>query len=441
MKPTTDNPSRTTQPPLPVSFFYGWVVVALTFGAILVAAGIRAAPQTFIKPLEADFGWGRAAIASAVAINLVLYGAIGPIGGWIQDRYGARIVMLTALALLSGGVAATTVMTELWHFILIWGFVVGIGAGGMSSVLAATVANRWFVKHRGLVLGLLNAGGSTGQLIFIPVVMAIIVMSGWRTASVVLAAAGTVSFVLVWWLMRSDPSDIGDEALGESAANAAIASSLPEGSTPTVTTTRMADAVKSRTFWLLCGAYFICGVTSNGLIGTHMIPHALDIGISEGAAAFTVGIMGFMNLFGTLMAGWLSDRMDTRKLLAAVYALRAVSLFILPVVADAMGLFIFGIIYGHDWFATVPPIVAIAGEKFGKRSVGTIYGWVFLSHQLGGAMAAVGGGLVFEWLGDYNPAFIIGGVLALVAVAMSMGIEKKQPLEPSPLGHPRLATT
>jgi len=433
---TTKNP--TPENPLHVSFFYGWVVIALTFGAILMAAGIRAAPQTFIKPLEADFGWSRAAIASAVAINLVLYGAIGPIGGWIQDRYGPRIVMLTALALLAGGVAATSVMTELWHFILIWGFVVGIGAGGMSSVLAATVANRWFVKHRGLVLGFLNAGGSTGQLIFIPIVMAIIVTSGWRTASVTLASIGGVVFVLVWWLMRNDPSDIGDEALGESAANAALASPSTGSN---VTNTRMADAVKNRTFWLLCGAYAICGITSNGLIGTHMIPHALDIGVSESAAAFTVGIMGFMNLFGTLMAGWLSDRMDARKLLAAVYVLRAVSLFILPAVTDATGMFVFAVIYGLDWFATVPPIVAIAGDTFGKRSVGMIYGWVFLSHQLGGALAAVAGGLIFEWFGYYNPAFIIGGVLACAGAGMSLGIEKKPPMAPLPLGEPRLATT
>lgn len=441
MKPTPETQHLKHENPLHVSFFYGWVVIALTFGAILIAAGIRAAPQTFIKPLEADFGWSRAAIASAVAINLVLYGAIGPIGGWIQDRYGARVIMLTALALLAGGVAATTVMTELWHFILIWGFVVGIGAGGMSSVLAATVANRWFVKHRGLVLGLLNAGGSTGQLIFIPVVMAIIVASGWRTASVTLASIGGVVLVLVWWLMRNDPSDIGDEALGESAANAALASSSPAGSIPMVTTTSMADAVKSRTFWLLCGAYAICGVTSNGLIGTHMIPHALDIGVSESAAAVTVGIMGFMNLFGTLMAGWLSDRMDARKLLAAVYALRAMSLFILPAVTDATGMFVFAVVYGLDWFATVPPVVAIAGDTFGKKSVGTIYGWVFLSHQLGGAMAAVAGGLIFEWFGYYNPAFIIGGILACAAVGMSLSMEKKPPLEPLPLARPRLAST
>jgi len=437
MEPTTHNPPPSTDPPLPVSFFYGWVVIALTFVAVLMAAGIRAAPQTFIKPLEADFGWGRAAISSAVAINLVLYGAIGPIGGWLQDRRGPRVVMLVALTLLGVGVAATTVMTELWQFILIWGFIVGIGAGGMSSVLAATVANRWFVRHRGLVLGVLNSAGSTGQLIFIPVVMAIIVSWSWRTASIVLASLAGVILVLVWWLMRNDPSDVGGEPLGESEDRARSALASPGQANDTkVVSTPLNQAIKSRTFWLLCGAYYICGGTSNGLIGTHMIPHALDIGISEGTAAVTVGIMGFMNLFGTLGAGWLTDRMDARKLLAAAFALRGVSLFILPVVTDASGMFIFAVIYGLDWFATVPPVVTIVGDKFGKRSVGSIYGWIFLSHQLGGAASAIGGGMIFEWSGDYVLAFLIGALMALTAAVMSLAIRKDEPFSPLPVAQP-----
>jgi sugar phosphate permease len=339
--------------------------------------------------------------------------------------------MLVALALLGVGVAATTVMNALWQFILIWGFIVGIGAGGMSSVLAATVANRWFVRHRGLVLGILNSAGSTGQLIFIPVIMAIIVSWSWRTASIVLASLAAGILVLVWWLMRNDPSDIGGEALGESKADQrAAAARLRQPNDPQTISTPLTQAIKSRTFWLLCGAYYICGGTSSGLIGTHMIPHALDIGIAESAAAMTVGIMGFMNLFGTLGAGWLTDRVDSRKLLAAVFTLRCVSLIILPLVTDASGMFIFAVVYGLDWFATVPPVVAIAGDKFGKKSVGSIYGWIFLSHQIGGAMSAVGGGMIFERFGDYTPAFFIGALMAGMAAAMSLAIEKNERITP-----------
>ena len=442
MNTTPDTPNLRRRNPLNVRFFYGWVVVALTFVATLMAAGIRAAPQTFVRPLEADFGWSRASIMSAVSINLVLYGAIGPIGGRIQDRHGVRVVMLTALILLGVGVGLTAFIDQLWEFVLVWGFIVGTGAGGMSSVLAASVAHKWFVRHRGVMLGFLNSAGSTGQLIFIPVVMGIIVSWGWRTAATALAGLAAVAFVLVWWLMRNDPADVGDEPLGESEAAAALAASGGKGA-PTVVSTAVRDAARTRTFWLLCGAYAICGGTSNGLIGSHMIPHALDIGISNAVASWTVGIMGGMNFIGTMGAGWLSDRMDPRKVLAGVYGLRAVALLILPVVTGPNGMFVFAVVYGLDWFATVPPVVAIAGNTFGKNSVGSIYGLIFMCHQLGGAAMAQGGGIIFDYFGDYVPAFFIGAVLAFMAVVMSLAISKDgtRPALLTPPPQPGLATT
>ena len=433
---TMDNvPGAQARNPLNVRFFYGWVVVALTFMATLLAAGIRAAPQTFVRPLEADFGWSRASIMSAVSINLVLYGAIGPIGGRIQDRHGVRVVMLAALILLGVGVGLTAFIDDLWEFILVWGIIVGTGAGGMSSVLAASVAHRWFVRHRGVMLGFLNSAGSTGQLIFIPVVMGIITVWGWRTAATALACLAAAAFVLVWWLMRNDPADVGDEPLGQSDTLAASGSA----SAPAVVSTSVRDAARTRTFWLLCGAYAICGGTSNGLIGSHMIPHALDIGISNAAASWTVGIMGGMNFIGTMGAGWLSDRMDPRKVLAGVYGLRAVALLILPVVTDANGMFVFAVVYGLDWFATVPPVVAIAGNTFGKNSVGSIYGLIFMSHQLGGAAMAQGGGIIFDYFGDYVPAFLIGALLAAMAAVMSLAISKDEPRATLPAPQPGLA--
>ena len=431
-------PDPQVRNPLNVRFFYGWVVVATTFVASLMAAGIRAAPQTFVRPLEADFGWSRGAINAAVSINLVLYGAIGPIGGRIQDRRGPRVVMLVALVLLAVGAGATAFINRLWEFLLVWGLIVGPGAGGISSVLAASVAHRWFVRHRGVVLGLLNSAGSTGQLIFIPVVLSLIVAWGWRVAAMTLSGVAVAAFLLVWWLMRNDPAEVGDEALGESESNA-TAAAKPGGVAP-VTTTPVRDAIRTRTFWLLSGAYAICGGTSNGLIGANMIPHALDIGISHQAASMTVGIMAGLNFVGTMGAGWLSDRMDPRKVLAWIYALRALSLFILPSVTGPAGLFVFGVIYGLDWFATVPPVVAIAGNTFGKNSVGSIYGLIFLAHQLGGAAMAQGSGIAYDVFGDYAPSFLTGGMLAVLAALMSLAIAKDPPARLAP-PRPGLATT
>ena len=435
MNTTSDTPYPRRRKPLNVRFFYGWVVVATTFTASLLAAGIRAAPQTFVRPLEAEFGWSRGAINAAVSINLVLYGAIGPFAGRVQDRRGPRVVMLVALTLLAVGAGATAYINRLGEFLLVWGLIVGTGAGGISSVLAASVAHRWFVRHRGVVLGLLNSAGSTGQLIFIPVVLSLIVAWGWRFAAMTLSGVAVVAFLLVWWFMRNDPAEVGEEALGESEANAAA---RPGGVAP-VTNTAVRDAVRTRTFWLLAGAYAICGGTSNGLIGANMIPHAQDIGLSNQVASITVGIMAGLNFVGTMGAGWLCDRMDPRKVLAGIYALRAVALFILPSVTGPAGMYVFAVIYGLDWFATVPPVVAIAGNTFGKNSVGSIYGLIFLAHQLGGAAMAQGSGIAYDVFGDYGPSFLTGAVLAVLAVLMSLAIAKDPPARLAP-PRPGLAT-
>jgi len=300
------------------------------------------------------------------------------------------------------------------------------------------VAHRWFVRHRGVVLGLLNSAGSTGQLIFIPVVLGMVVAWGWRVAAMTLSSLAVVAFLLVWWLMRSDPADVGEEALGESEANASAAA-RPGGMAP-VTTTAVRDALRTRTFWLLAGGYAICGGTSNGLIGANMIPHALDIGISHQVASITVGIMAGLNFVGTMGAGWLCDRMDPRKVLAWIYALRALSLFILPSVTGPAGMFLFAVVYGLDWFATVPPVVAIAGNTFGKNSVGSIYGLIFLAHQLGGAAMAQGSGIAYDVFGDYVPSFLTGAVLAVLAAGMSLAIAKDPPVRLAP-PQPGLAAT
>jgi len=429
--PLSNEISRAPRLPLPVPFYYGWVVVALSFLTTLIGAGIRSAPAVLIHPLESEFGWSRAAIAFAVSVNLFLFGVAAPISGWLLDRIGPRRIMMGSLTLLVFGVIGTTVMRDFWQLVLLWGIVVGLGAGGTASVLAATVAHRWFVARRGLALGILNSASSTGQLIFLPLLMALIVAAGWRFGSLVLVAAplALIPFVFLW--MRDDPNELGLQPYGSEQSAAALAShqaplAAPEKSVP------VAEAFKSSTFWLLAGSFFVCGATSNGLIGTHLIPHSIDHGIPEVIAASVVGVMGGLNFVGTVFSGWLTDRIDSRKLLAVVYALRALSLFILPFITDYSGLFLFAVIYGLDWFATVPPTIALTADTFGKRSVGRIFGWIFLSHQVGGALAATGSGLIRDWLGDYQSAFLTGGVLALIASGLALKI--RPPHREIPLG-------
>jgi len=423
-----DTPHETRSPaparaPLPVPFFYGWVVVAVTFVTSLNSAGNRSALSVLIHPLEQEFGWSRASIASAAAINLFLMGASAPLTGWLVDRLGPRKVMFFALSLLISGVAATTLVQESWQLILVWGLVVGLGVGSAGGVLGASIATRWFVARRGLTIGILNSATSTGYLIFLPLLMTLVITAGWRSSLLVLAAisAGLVFFVWLW--MRDEPSDIGLKPYGAGDAVAAEpARARAGGGARVYAGIALSDALKKPSFWLLCGTFFICGGTSVGLIGTHLIPHAIDQGISEVTAATIVGIMGGMNFVGTILSGYLTDRMNPRRILAFVYALRGGALFLLPYVTSFGGLFVFAVIYGLDWFATVPPTVMLTGESFGKQSIGKIYGWVFFSHQVGAALSATGAGYVFFYFGSYEPAFLSGGAVALVAAALVFAI-------------------
>lgn len=432
--------TRGLRPPLVVPFYYGWLVLALSFLTTLTGAGIRSSPAVLIHPLEMEFGWSRAAIAAAISINLLLFGVAAPISGWLLDRFGPRRVMLGSLSLLVVGVSATTFMKEYWQLVLLWGVVVGLSAGGVGSVLSATVTNRWFMARRGLVLGILNSASSTGQLIFLPLLMAVIVYAGWRVGSLMLVVVVLTLIPLVFFWMRDDPADVGLEPYGSGEQGAASSVSLASlrgvskgsGSVP------LSEVFSSSTFWFLAGSFFICGATSGGLIGVHLIPHSIDQGIPEVTAAATVGIMGGLNFVGTVFAGWAVDRVAARKLLAVVYALRGVSLFILPFVTSVSGLFLFAVIYGLDWFASVPPTITLTADSFGKHSVGSVFGWVFLSHQIGAAFAASAAGVIRVSFGDYQWAFIGGGVLAMVGACLALLIRTYREKTPLPSVAPEM---
>ena len=411
------------------------MVVGVTFCTLLVASGIRAAPGVLLLSLERDMGWSRAAIAFAVSIGLLLYGLAGPFAGRLMDRFGPRAVMLAGLLLMVGSQAAGAAISTLWQLNLLWGVLGGIGTGMAAQVLGATVANRWFVARRGLVLGFFGAAGSAGQLLFVPLLMALVVAIGWRASHLVLAGVVALILIPVFFLMRDDPADLGLRPYGApppppgSVAPAPVAA-LPAGAGI------MARAVRVPEFWLLSGSFFVCGATSNGLIGTHLIPHSADHGISEVTAAGALALMGSMNFVGTLASGWLTDRYDPRRLLACYYFFRGLSLFLLPFVADFSGLAIFAIVFGLDYIATVPPTSALTADIFGRRNVGTVFGWVFFAHQVGAALAAYLGGVARVTLGDYQLAFLVAGTLAVLAALMALRVDRGARLALQPASVP-----
>jgi sugar phosphate permease len=430
------------RPPLSLPFYYGWFVLSICFLTTLTSAGVRSSPSVPIHPLEAEFGWSRTLIASAVSMNLLLFGIAAPVSGFLLDRFGPRKVMIGSLTLLIAGVSGTMAMTQFWQFFLVWGVIVGLGAGGVGSVLTATVGNRWFVARRGLALGILGSASSTGQIIFLPLFMAMITYAGWRMGSMALIIVAIILLPLIYLFMRDDPSEIGLEPYGAGqpgAASSAGAASL-RGIPAKHATITARDVVGHPTFWLLAGSFFVCGGTANGLIGTHLIPHEIEIGIPQIAAASLLGLMGALNMVGTIFSGWMIDRVQPQKWLALVYALRGVSLLLLPFVQGYFGLVIFAVIYGLDWFATVPPSMALTADTFGKQNVGKVYGWIFMSHQIGAAIMASAAGALRTSMGDYQFAFLSGGVIAMLAAGLALQIKPVQrqatsaPAAPQPAG-------
>jgi MFS family permease len=398
-------------------FHYAWVVVAITFLALLVTSSVRAAPGVLITPLEQEFGWDRAAISAAIAVSILTFGLGGPLSGTLVNRFGPRKVILFGCSVIAVGLLAMLTLHDLWQFFTFWGVIVGIGTGAVGNVLGATVAHRWFRSHRGLVIGAFGAATSTGQLIFIPAMAALTVNVGWRAAIQLLVVISIAVLVPVAIFMRDKPEDLGLRAFGDQLVLSDAERAQDVRSTP------LRAAIRTGDFWLLAGSFFICGYTSNGLIGTHLIPHAIEHGFTEVTAASAVGVMGAMNIVGTLGSGWLSDRYDNRKLLAAYYGFRALSLTLLPLVFDVQGLYIFAVVYGLDWIATVPPTANLVARIYGRASVGTIYGWVFFSHMVGAAIAAYAAGYVHTILGDYHLMFISAALFGVVAAGLALRIQ------------------
>lgn len=401
---------------------YGFFVAGLTFLTLLASAGIRATPGVLMVPLEHDVGWSRATISLAVSINLVLYGLLGPFAAALMERFGIRRTMLFSLAFLALGVTLTTVISASWQLVLLWGVVVGSGTGMMSLVLGATVVNRWFKERRGLVLGILTASTATGQLVFLPMQASLVERFGWRPA--VLAVAGvTLSIIpLIAIFMRDRPSDIGLRPFGDKAESVEVPQPRLNLIASTLGALRL--GMRSQDFWLLFISFFICGASTNGLIGTHLIPACIDHAIPEVKAAGLLAVMGIFDLVGTTTSGWLSDRWNSRYLLFWYYALRGLSLLYLPFSFDQSfyGLSIFAVFYGLDWIATVPPTVRLTSNVFGKENVGVMFGWIVAGHQLGAATAAFGAGALRTWLGSYLQAFMISGALCLLAAVLVLGI-------------------
>jgi MFS family permease len=400
---------------------YAFVVVAVIFICLLIAASMRSAPGVLLLSWTAAFGWDRGIISLAIAIGILLYGLMGPFAAALMLRFGIRRVLMTALALMTFATLASAFMTAPWELILSWGVLSGLGSGCVAMTLGATVINRWFVTNRGLVMGLLSASTATGTLIFLPLLAFIATHAGWRPAVLVIATACALLIPLVFLLLPERPADAGLAPYG-SLGHVAPVAAIPQNPFSNAFLT-LFRATRVRDFWLLFATFFVCGLTTNGLVGTHLIALCADHGIGQVRAAGLLAVMGAFDLLGTTASGWLTDRYDPRKLLCVYYSIRGISLIYLPYSNFSLeSLSIFSILYGLDWIATVPPTLKLANKAFGDRDAPIVFGWIAAGHQLGAASAALFAGLIRQIEGQYLQAFVLAGIMALVAAGMSMAI-------------------
>ncbi|PBC78234.1 sugar phosphate permease [Streptomyces sp. TLI_235] len=400
---------------------YAWVVAGVALVVLLGSAGFRSAPGLMMDALNGEFGWSHATIGSAVSVNLTLYGLTAPFAAALMDRFGIRLVVVSALLTIATGAGLTVLMTESWQLILCWGVLVGLGSGSMAGAFATTVTGRWFQARQGLVTGVLTAAGAAGNLVFMPLLAALVEHHGWRTAVVVVSLSATAVAVPVLLLMRERPADIGLLPYGATEQPPAPAT---DGSALARSMRVLREAARTRAFWLLAGSFAICGATTAGLVGTHFIPAAHDHGMPVTTGASLLALVGVFDVAGTIASGWFTDRFDSRRLLVVYYGLRGLSLLFLPQLFGHSlqpPILAFVIFYGLDWVATVPPTVALCRRHFGADAP-IVFGWVLAAHQIGAAVVAGLAGVVRDRFGDYDLAWYTAGALCAVAVLLCLAL-------------------
>jgi len=404
--------------------------MGVTFVTLAITAGFRSASSVLIIPLEEAFGWGREQVSLAVAINVLIYGLVAPFAAALMERFGIRRVVMSALLSVSVGAGLTIFMNAPWQLMLLWGFVVGASTGSLALVFAATVANRWFVERRGIVIGVLTASSATGQLIFLPGLSHIAEVNGWKSVSLTITFVALALLPLVWLFLKERPQDVGVLPYGAPDNWQPPAKSSMSAGVLAMDTLKQAS--KKKDFWYLFGSFFVCGLSTNGLIGTHFIPAAHDHGMGTTTAASLLALVGVFDLVGTIASGWLTDKYDPRKLLFFYYGFRGLSLLLLPSILFATvqpSTLVFVIFYGLDWVATVPPTIMLCRTILGPERATVVYGWVFVAHQIGGALAAFGAAVLRVQFGDYAIAFYISAIMCLVTSYFVLQIAKGQSRE------------
>jgi MFS family permease len=399
--------------------FYGWWVTIAFAVMVFLSTGVRFSVGPFLKPVVAELGTDRAAYSLVVSLSLLLYGVFMPFVGRLVERWGARPIAVLGILVLAASLGGTALVTTLWQMALVYGVLVALGLSATGHVVGSAIVSRWFIRRRATALSVLGAASMAGMSLLVPVAMWLILTVGWRTAYAIIGLSTAIVLLpLALWVVRESPESMGltpDGLADEPWASGAIP---PER-------TAMEDALRRLPFWQLCGGLFTCGF-SMSLLSAHGVPMLTDHGYHAMLASSAIGVLGAASCAGALILGTIADRFGRRPVLAWLYGTRALLFGGMFLVHDSpTWLLVISVLGGASMSGSLAMTSALTADIFGRFSVGSIFGTIFVVHQGGAALGAGLGGFLFEVTGGYGAAFAIAAVQLLLAAGVSLTIDER----------------
>ena len=390
---------------------------------LMLNQGDRAFFGNFFKPLQEQFDTNRAGLSLAVTVNTIISGAAQPIWGRIFDRYGPGAVIVPSSLAVAVGFALLPAATELWQFYLAFGLLVGVGLGGTSASIGFAWAARWFRQRRAFAFGVLAAGSMAGSFIMVPGTMFLLLSLGpaW-TLWIVAGLSVVVAIPLVFGLVPAQPAE-SREAPAERAAGSGGASNPPPVTPAVEARIGIREAIRTWTFWLLAIPSWVSGFCGT-LVQVHVIPMLTDRGFDPQLSANAVGLISGIGLLAVIGGGLLAPRYGERTVLAAIYLIRAFGIIALAFAHDLPLLYLSVLLIGLSWGGVQPMVGGLTGDAFGRGSLASILGWIFMTQNVLGASAALLGGAVYDLTGDYVSLVLATGLLLLIGVPMSLAIRR-----------------